>query len=331
MKSKIVLIVGGSGFIGTRLATRLLSAGYEVRIFDKAPSPTYPNHCIIGDVRDAAALSSAAEGVDAIYNLAAEHRDDVRPISLYDEVNVGGAENVVSAAEAHAVPRIVFTSTVAVYPFSPTPLDESAKPSPFNDYGRTKLLAEGVHRRWLERDKDAERSLVIIRPTAVFGEGNRGNVYNLIKQVAGGRFVMIGDGQNRKSIAYIENVAAALEYVLELGPGEHLFNYADQPDFDMNTLVGDIREALGMSRRAGVRLPKGAGLLIGNSFDFLSGIVGRNFPISRIRVEKFCANTRFDSSLIVQAGFKPEVDIREALRRTVVAEFGEKKHGGAGG
>jgi hypothetical protein len=110
-----------------------------------------------------------------------------------------------------------------------------------------------------------------------------------------------------------------------------LFNYADQPDFDMNTLVGDIREALGMSRRAGVRLPKGAGLLIGNSFDFLSGIVGRNFPISRIRVEKFCANTRFDSSLIVQAGFKPEVDIREALRRTVVAEFGEKKHGGAGG
>lgn len=320
MAKKSILIVGGSGFIGTRLARRLLKAGHEVRIFDKTPSPAFPDLCVAGDVRDRASLLSAVEDANIIYNLAAEHRDDVSPVSLYDEVNVVGAENLAAAAEAHGIRQIVFTSTVAVYPFTQSPLDEDATPVPFNDYGRTKLLAENVHRRWLE--KDSARSLVIVRPTAVFGEGNRGNVYNLIKQVASGRFVMVGDGRNRKSIAYIENVAAALEFVLSLGPGEHVFNYADQPDFDMNTLVGDIRETAGRSRNPGLRLPKAAGLALGTTFDLLARLAGRNFPISRIRVEKFCANTRFDSSRIIDAGFIPLVDIREALRRTVAAEFG---------
>lgn len=315
-----ILIVGGSGFIGDRLASRLLAAGHKVRIYDKTPSAPHPELCSPGDVRDRDALVAAAAGADTIYNLAAEHRDDVRPLSLYDEVNVGGAENVVAAAESNGINRIVFTSTVAVYPFSPVPLDETAEPAPFNDYGRTKLLAEGVHNLWQTAAPD--RSLVTIRPTAVFGEGNRGNVYNLIQQIATGRFIMVGDGTNRKSIAYVENVAAALEFALSLGPGHQLFNYADQPDFDMNTLVGDIREALGRSRSPGLRMSRIVGLALGSGFDLLANITGRSFPISRIRVEKFCASTRFDSSRILAAGYLPEVDIREALRRAVIAEFG---------
>jgi nucleoside-diphosphate-sugar epimerase len=320
MSSHDILIVGGSGFIGNRLTNRLLAAGHRVRIYDKLPSTKHPELSIIGDVRDRDALVAAAAGADTIYNLAAEHRDDVRPISLYDEVNVGGAENVVAAAESNGINRIVFTSTVAVYPFSPVPLDETAKPAPFNDYGRTKLLAEDVHDRWQAAAPD--RTLVTIRPTAVFGEDNRGNVYNLIRQIATGRFVMVGDGTNRKSIAYIENVAAAHDFALTLDPARHLFIYADQPDFDMNTLVGDVRESLGRSRNPGLRLPKQAGLILGSAFDLLARLFGRSFPISRIRIEKFCANTRFDSTRIMAAGFTPAVDIREALKRTVVAEFG---------
>ena len=51
-------------------------------------------------------------------------------------------------------------------------------------------------------------SLIIVRPTVIFGEGNRGNVFNLFNQIASGKFVMVGKGENKKSMAYIGNVVA---------------------------------------------------------------------------------------------------------------------------
>ena len=54
--------------------------------------------------------------------------------------------------------------------------------------------------------------MTIIRPTVIFGEKNRGNVYNLLKQIASGKFLMIGKGQNRKSMAYVGNVVAFIKY-----------------------------------------------------------------------------------------------------------------------
>ena len=65
------------------------------------------------------------------------------------------------------------------------------------------------------------RSLVIIRPTVIFGEGNRGNVYNLFRQIADRRFLMFGDGENKKSMAYVGNVAEFICHLLE----RMLFSY----------------------------------------------------------------------------------------------------------
>ena len=55
---------------------------------------------------------------------------------------------------------------------------------------------------------------------------------------------MFGNGKNRKSMAYVENVAAFLEYSLSFKPGLHIYNYIDKPDFDMNTLVSEARKTL---------------------------------------------------------------------------------------
>lgn len=82
--------------------------------------------------------------------------------------------------------------------------------------------------------------MTIIRPTVVFGEGNRGNVYNLFRQIASGRFVMIGSGNNMKSMAYVENIAARLEHALDQQSTYQVSNYVDKPDFTMNQLVDVI-------------------------------------------------------------------------------------------
>ena len=94
-----MLVTGGSGFIGTRLVNKLLSKGHQVTIFDKNNSFQYPNLVVIGDIRDKDTLVKAAVNHDVIYHLAAEHADNVRPISLYHDVNVFGAENLIIAAK----------------------------------------------------------------------------------------------------------------------------------------------------------------------------------------------------------------------------------------
>ena len=124
------LIIGGGGFIGAALLRRLSGAGVRGTVFDRRIPEPCPFAGHQGDVRDLDALAQAARGHDVIYNLAAEHRDDVRPASLYYDVNVRGAENTCIAAERAGIHSIVFTSSVAVYGESARRLREDAPTFP---------------------------------------------------------------------------------------------------------------------------------------------------------------------------------------------------------
>ncbi len=321
--SNNILIIGGSGFIGTRLAQRLCHQEHlDVKIFDKSPSKKFSKLVILGDVRLKEQLRSSTSEKSVIINLAAEHRDDVRPLSLYDEVNVEGSRNICAIATEKDVRTIIFTSSVAVYGFAPVGTNESGKIAPFNDYGRTKYEAEQIFKAW-QAEAPFERTLVIIRPTVVFGEQNRGNVYNLLRQIASGRFVMVGSGENRKSMAYVENVAAFIEYSMSFKPGVHTFNFIDKPDFTMNQLVGSVKRMLGHSDNTGFRLPFAVGYAIGKGFDLVAAITGKQFAISSIRVKKFCANSVYNTA-IDDTGFVPPVPLAQALEQTIRHEFIEK-------
>lgn len=317
---KIVNIIGGSGFIGTRVVRRLENSGQSViRIIDRVQSNEYPDLVKLGDVRSIDMLRDSIIESAVIVNLAAEHRDDVRPSSLYAEVNVDGAKNICTVAREKNVQRIIFTSTVAVYGFAPIGTDESGDIAPFNEYGRTKYDAENIFREW-QSEAPSERTLVIIRPTVVFGEKNRGNVYNLLRQIASGKFLMVGDGNNRKSMAYVENVAAFIEYCMNFGPGVHVYNFVDKPDFTMNSLVATVNRILGNSKNIGFRLPFSVGFMIGKCFDIVAFVTGKRFSISSIRVKKFCSNSVYNTA-IDQTGFASPVPLEKALERTVRYEF----------
>ena len=191
----------------------------------------------------------------------------------------------------------------------------------FNDYGRTKYLAEQVYKAWQAEDPES-RTLVIVRPTVIFGEGNRGNVYNLLRQIASRRFVMFGDGTNRKSMAYVENVVAFIEYSLSFNPGLHIYNYIDKPDFDMNTLISGARRTLFGKTNVGLRLPGFVGIALGYVADLAAMIIRKPLPVSSIRVKKFMGTTQFASS-VSDTGFVPPVSLEDGLARTLRYEFME--------
>lgn len=315
-------IIGGSGFIGTRLVNRLRAKeNFSIQIIDKAPSKTHPNLVLSTDVRSVEQLRSAISRESVIINLAAEHRDDVKPLSLYHEVNVRGAHNICDVASEKGVKTIIFTSTVAVYGFTPIGTDESGAIAPFNEYGHSKYQAELIFKAW-QNQAPKERTLVIIRPTVIFGEQNRGNVYNLLSKIATGKFIMVGNGKNRKSIAYVENVAAFIEYAINFKPGTHIYNFTDKPDFSMNDFVKKVKLILGRSEKIYFRVPVTIGLLIAKCFDLLSILIGRRFTISSIRVKKFCADSVY-STTVNETGFVSPVPLEQALKNIVKYEFME--------
>ena len=176
--------------------------------------------------------------------LAAEHRDDVSPVSLYFDVNVNGARNVLEAMDRMGIRNIIFTSSAAVYGLNKANPDENFPPDPTSHYGKSKYQAEELLIKWQGVDP-LNRSLTIIRSAVIFGEDNRGNVYNLLHQISKGKFLMIGNGNNRKSMAYVGNVAAFVNYFIETNkPGCRIINYVDKPDLSMNELLLQVEKSL---------------------------------------------------------------------------------------
>jgi len=312
-------ITGGSGFIGTNLGLALQKAGESFGIIDKRPSETFPEKVTLLDIREGDRLAQCLSG-ETIFHLAAVHRDNVTPLDLYHRVNVEGTANLCRAARLRGIDRIIFTSSVAVYGFTDRQTDETGAINPFNAYGHSKYAAEQVLRTWAN-ESPKTRSLTIIRPTVVFGPGNRGNVYSLFRQIALKRFLMVGRGENCKSLAYVDNLVAFLCHATQFGPGVHLFNYVDGPDFTMHDLVSFVRQTLHNTSGTGPRLPFAFGMALGHMADALAGLTGRSLPISAIRVRKFSSTSAFTSRAHGFNGFVAPVSLHEGLRITLQQEF----------
>lgn len=314
-----ITIIGGSGFVGTRLLKLLEESSYTLQNIDKRQSLSYPKITTVANVLDKEKLVSSLAGTDVVVLLAAEHRDDVSPVSLYYDVNVGGMRNTLKAMEANGIKRIVFTSSVAVYGLNKKCPDENHPADPFNHYGKSKWEAEQVLQKWYQTHSDW--NINIIRPTVIFGEHNRGNVYNLLRQISSGKFLMVGNGNNKKSMAYVGNIVAFLEFLItEKTAGYNVYNYVDQPDFTMNELVEHVSKVLKIHIPT-THFPLWLGMSGGYCFDLLAFLSRRKQTISSVRVKKFCATTQFSGEKMLQSGFKAPYTLGEGLAKTLEFEF----------
>lgn len=315
-----IAMIGASGFVGTRLIDLLKDdKQYEIKNIDLQPSHFFNDITVIGDVREQEKIDSELKGYDAVVLLAAQHRDDVSPTSLYYDTNVGGMEVTLRAMEKNGIKRIVFFSSVAVYGLNKENPDENHAADPFNHYGKSKWQAEQVLQKWYETH--ADWNIDIIRPTVIFGERNRGNVYNLLKQISSGKFLMVGNGKNRKSMAYVGNIVAFVKYMIDnITDGYNVFNYIDKPDTDMNNLVAHVSKVLNKHIPA-THFPYWLGMLGGYCFDALAFVTRKKLTVSSVRVKKFCATTEFDATKVHSCGFKAPFTLEEGLARTLEFEF----------
>lgn len=148
-----VLVTGGAGYVGSHICEAVAVAGYKTIVYDNlsngheifAKFGTF----IEGDIRDAAALKALFKTHNpvGIVHCAAliEVATSLTDTANYYDNNVGGAINLIKAAQDHGVGAFVFSSTCAVYgPPQRLPLDETHPLAPISPYGRTKMMVEQV-------------------------------------------------------------------------------------------------------------------------------------------------------------------------------------------
>jgi GlcNAc-P-P-Und epimerase len=315
----MIYVIGGSGFVGSRLISEI---GEKNCInIDKNKSPFYNSITVLGNIMTKSEIKIESNAKTVVL-LAAEHRDDVSPKSLYYDVNVEGTKNVLKTMDAMGVKSIIFTSSVAVYGLNKNNPDENFPKDPFNHYGKSKWEAEKVLKDWYESDP-INKSVTIIRPTVIFGERNRGNVYNLLRQISSGAFVKIGKGKNKKSMAYVGNVVDFIaDRINKKTTGFQVYNYVDKPDFNMNDLISIVEKKVNRNVSR-FRLPEWLGISMGYVFDFASFLSGKKLAISSVRVKKFCATTQFNAEKANKV-YSPKYTLEEGLNKTLEFEFLEK-------
>ncbi|PIB91622.1 NAD(P)-dependent oxidoreductase [Caulobacter sp. FWC2] len=304
------LVFGASGFIGTRLVSRLAAAGHEVEAVDILPprqridGVTYSTH----DVRHPLPVE-IGRGVSTIFNLAAVHRTPGHPDSEYFETNVAGALNVAQLATDCAIKTIVFTSSISVYGPSENVLDEQSPLNPVSAYGKSKRLAEIVHQQWAQVVGD--RRLVIVRPGVVFGPGERGNYSYLAKALSKGYFLYPGRKDTVKSGGYVDELLRTFDFALERYEKPVLYNFAYPDESSIQDIVTCFQSIMERKAKpATVPLP----LLMTAAGTFEQAAkLGVKTPIHRERVLKLVRSTKISPGWLKSQDYAFSTNLKTAL------------------
>lgn len=316
-----VLITGGTGFIGSRLALRCLAEGHPVRVLGQENTAAEAENrrlveeegaeVVMGSVTDGRLLGEVVRGVGTVFHLAAaQHEMDV-PDAHFWAVNVRGTEELVASAADAGVRRFVHGSTIGVYGRAEGTLDESSVCRPDNIYGRTKLAGE-------ERVLAARERLpvVVVRIPEVYGPGDR-RLLKLFRSIDRGAFLIIGSGQNLHHPIFVDDLVDGLLAAARSpeAPGE-IFLLAGPEAVTTREMVDAIAAAVNRPppRRRAPLAPFAALAVV---LETALRPLGVQPPLHRRRLDFFRKSFRLSPARAGERlGFRPAVGFAEGARRS---------------
>lgn len=250
------------------------------------------------------------KGCDIIIHAAGLVHRPGAPYQEYEVVNVRATQALAESAASNNARTFIFLSSSAVYgqgPFNDAP--ESAPLQAKTPYAVSKVTSE----RFLQ-SFTAIPKIVILRPSLVFGEGDRGNLLSLIREIKNQRFVQIGAGTTAKSIVYARDVAYGVELSLALPDGIHTFNIANPDPVTMKELTDAIAEALNLQKKIS-SMPEPL-LRFGAKAAQL--LMAGKAPVTEEQINKLTTTTTCSTTSFVAAtGFKPQTSLIDALKAEI--------------
>ena len=306
---KIALVTGADGFIGSHLTEMLVSRGYKIKALSQYNSFNnwgwledinckYQIEVLTGDIRDAHYCKHIVEDVDIIFHLAALIAIPYSYIApdSYVDTNIKGTLNICQAAKENGNIRVIHTSTSEVYGTAQyVPIDEKHPLQPQSPYSATKIAADAMAMSFYNA---FELPVTIARPFNTYGprQSARAVIPTIITQIANGmKEIKLGDVSPTRDFNYVEDTCRGFIALAESDQTiGHTVNIGSNFEISVGDTLGIIKE------------------LMKSNVQFV-------FDEQRIRPEKsevlrlWCDNTQIEAL----TGFKPQVDIRQGLQRTI--------------
>ncbi|MCO5235053.1 MAG: SDR family oxidoreductase [Chitinophagaceae bacterium] len=251
-----LLVTGGTGYIGSKLVVQLAQTGQDIRVLCRS-TPTLPEFqksnikIFKGDITDPGSLKTALNGVSRVYHLAAYARTWAKDPTVYHRLNVKGTENVLTAASAAGVQKVVYTSTAGVIgPSGDRPMTETDPRVTgfFNLYESTKSEAEAVALDFAKQGME----VCILNPSRIYGPGfdtGSNPITKIVELYIKRKWKLIpGSGGDIGSYPFIDDVVNAHISAMEKGrSGERYILGGVNASF--NDLISVIKKVSGVDMK----------------------------------------------------------------------------------
>jgi UDP-glucose 4-epimerase len=309
----MVLLTGGSGFIGNRIYELFLQRGFNLKLLTRNAGLRLPKvDCCVGDLLDERACRKACRGVRIVVHVAGEKSNLV---NMWP-VNVKGTANLLKVALIEGVERFIHISSVGVIGATPLKRQEYIENSacvPHNEYEKSKYEAEKLVKQAAKEGLPA----IILRPANVFGDRDpRRGLLNLIKSVRDGRFIFIGGREALCNYVFVDDVAhaclSASEHAAAVGKTFHLSD-----DCSMGEFINAVAEELKVQKTL-YELPPPLSKVSRHLIRFICLLPGIDRDGSISRLIALHNRAFFKTKLMEETtGFNYPVGWREGLRRLV--------------
>lgn len=302
-----IALTGATGFIGSRVTRRLLANGCRIQALTRPASDRgrlagLKIHWVEGALEDLDSLKRLVRDVDAVVHCAGAVRGATQ--AHFNRLNVEGVARLVQAvSEQHPVPRFLLISSLA------------ARKPEISPYASSKRQGEVVLAAGSERIP-----WTVFRPPAVYGPGDR-EMLPLMRWMARGFAFILGSGNTRFSMLYVDDLAEAIQqWLLDHRPQERVFELHDghANGYCWQDVIGTI-ERLGSRRVRRVHVPVG-GVRVAAALNFIAArILGYDPMLTPAKLRELrhpdwvCDNT----AIIRETGWKPRVSLEDGLRRTL--------------
>ncbi|ADO72025.1 NAD-dependent epimerase/dehydratase family protein [Stigmatella aurantiaca] len=323
------LLTGGTGFIGQRLARRIIERGDTLTVLVRSTSKRGPLEALgvrfaEGDLLTGQGLTEAVAGVDCVLHLAGVTK--ARTEEGYFQGNAEGTRRLARALAAlPKPPRLVFCSSLAAAgPSVPgQPRREEETPAPVSRYGRSKLGGEAAVREFSDRVPS-----VIVRPPIVYGPGDQEFLPALLPMARLGLVLKSGFGPKHYSLIHVDDLCTALLAAAERGqtlrqdaPEAGVYMVSDGSEYRWEDFCVTLAEALGRAPPTVLPVPEAISYVVGLGSELAARVRGTIPMLSRDKVREMrcaawtCSTERATKEL----GFTPVIPLAQGLQSALAA------------
>lgn len=309
----MILVTGGTGFIGFNLVKALKRKGENVIILARKESNLslfkgLDVKIITGDLNDIGSLKKATTGIDIVYNAAGMLGGPKVTYEQLYAVNVNGTSNLLKACKQNNVKRFIHISSVAAMGNIEQMATENSACKPLSDYDNAKYLSEKVV-------INSGIPWTIIRPSMVYGPGEKTNKSRMFRLIQKGYFKIIGDGNNLLSTIYIENLITGITLLAKKDEAiNEIYILTDGKNYTQNEFVNAIADKLHVYRP--MHIPFIAAYMAAFGFKLLS-LIGIPQLLTKDRIKTLIGNHSFNIEKAKKMGYNPKISLEDGIERTI--------------